>query len=217
MNTITSGDFSIITRTGDDKMRRQMQPLHLNKQPFGMDKHMFKSIIIFGVLSGLAIVATFSISTFVGYESEQMAILEWMGYLIMIVALSLIFLGVKRIRDNDLGGVISFLTALKAGVGIAAVAGVIYVVGWEANLAATGNQFIEEYTQSIIEQRQAEGLSEEEMQAVYTEMEEMKTQYNKTLPRLFMTFLEIFPVGLLIALISAAILRRSEVLPAQST
>lgn len=178
---------------------------------------MSKTILIFGVLSGLAIVATIALSLVAGFTSEHVAALEWLGYLIMIIALSLIFVGVKRIRDKDLGGVINFWTALKAGLGIAVVASAIYVVGWEINLSVTDYQFIEDYTQSIIDQRETEGLSEEEMQAVYVEMEEMKTQYNKVLPRLFMTFLEIFPVGLLISLIAAAVLRRSEVLPAHST
>lgn len=175
---------------------------------------MIKSIIIFGVLAGLAIVATIALSLVAGFTSEHVAALEWLGYLIMIVALSLIFLGVKRIRDNDLGGVISFWTALRAGLGIAVVASVIYVIGWEVNLAVTDYKFIEDYTQSIIDQRQAEGLSEEEMQAVYVEMEDMKVQYGKVVPRLFMTFLEIFPVGLLISFVAASFLRRSEVLPA---
>ena len=175
---------------------------------------MLKTIVIFGVLAGLAIVATIALSLVAGFSSEHVAALEWLGYLIMIVALSLIFLGVKRIRDNDLGGVISFWTAVKAGLGIAVVASFIYVIGWEANLALTDHQFIEDYPQSIIDQRRAEGLSEEEMLEVYTEMEEMKANYNRLLPRMFMTFLEIFPVGLLIAFISAFFLRKSEVLPA---
>ena len=40
----------------------------------------------------------------------------------MIVALSVIFLGVKRYRDQELGGVIRFGTAFMLGLGIAAVA-----------------------------------------------------------------------------------------------
>ena len=42
----------------------------------------------------------------------------------------------------------------------------------------------------------------------------MKIQYADPLFRLPITFLEIFPVGLLISLISAAILRNPGVLPA---
>ena len=48
-------------------------------------------------------------------------------------------------------------------------------------------------------------------------MEQFKEQYRNPLFRVPVTFLEIFPVGLLIALISAAVLRNSRVLPAAAS
>ena len=47
-------------------------------------------------------------------------------------------------------------------------------------------------------------------------MEKFKQQYANPLFRVPATFLEIFPVGLLISLISAAVLRNSKILPAQA-
>jgi lipopolysaccharide export LptBFGC system permease protein LptF len=44
----------------------------------------------------------------------------------------------------------------------------------------------------------------------------MKDAYRNPLFRLPMTFAEIFPMGLLIALISAAILRNPKILPARA-
>ena len=44
----------------------------------------------------------------------------------------------------------------------------------------------------------------------------MRTQYANPLFRLPMTFIEIFPVGLLVALVSAALLRNPSFLPARS-
>ncbi len=46
-------------------------------------------------------------------------------------------------------------------------------------------------------------------------METFKAQYANPLFRLPMTFIEIFPVGVLVSLISAAILRNPRVLPAR--
>ena len=43
-------------------------------------------------------------------------------------------------------------------------------------------------------------------------MDGFKEQYAKPLYRMSVTFLEIFPLGLLIALLSAAVLRNSKVL-----
>ena len=45
-------------------------------------------------------------------------------------------------------------------------------------------------------------------------MNELEARYANPLFRLPMTFLEIFPVGLLVALAAAAMLRNSKVLPA---
>ena len=109
---------------------------------------------------------------------------------------------------------IRFGTATKVGLGITLIASLIYVVVWEINLSLTDYAFIDQYTESILESKRQEGLSGEAMAAAEAEMEAMKTTYANPLFRLPMTFLEIFPVGLLISLLSAAILRNRKVLPA---
>ncbi len=131
----------------------------------------------------------------------------------MLVALSVIFIGIKRYRDHHLGGVIRFTTGLQIGIGIAAVAGVIYVGCWEVYLSMTDHAFIGQYAASIIAETQAAGVTGADLEAVILKMEKMQTNYANPLFRLPMTFLEIFPVGLVIALISSAILRNSRVLP----
>ena len=84
-------------------------------------------------------------------------------------------------------------------------------------LAVTDHAFIEEYTQSVIEQKRAEGVTGAELAQVVEEQEAMKENYAKLYYRLPITFIEIFPVALLITLISAAILRKREVMPAHAT
>ena len=81
----------------------------------------------------------------------------------MVLALSLIFFGVKRLRDRELGGVIRFVPALLAGLGISAVAGVIYAIGWEITLAATDFAFIDSYSNAAIEAARAKGASPAEV------------------------------------------------------
>ncbi len=139
---------------------------------------------------------------------------EWVGYLIMIVALSMIFVGIKRYRDRELGGVIKFGTAIFLGLGITLVASVIYVAVWEVNLELTDHAFIDQYTESIIAGKQAEGVEGAELEALTAEMATLKQRYANPLFRVPMTFLEIFPVGLLISLLAAAVLRNSRFLPA---
>lgn len=179
---------------------------------------MKKTILVYGIIAGTIIIASMILSLAVNTvgESESFSkfAMELLGYLIMIIAFSAIFIGVKRYRDQDQGGVINFPQALKVGLGITAVASVVYVVAWEINLAVTDYAFISEYAASIIKAKQESGLSDAEMAEVISEMDGLKEQYANPMFRVPMTFLEILPVGLVISLASAAALRKSDVLPA---
>lgn len=175
---------------------------------------MKKIILTYGVISGAVIIGTILLSlAWASGDSSSMSSLEWVGYLVMIVALSVIFVGVKRYRDQELGGIIRFKTAFLVGLGITAVASVIYVAAWEVNLALTDYAFMDQYSASLIEAKKAEGASEAEVQELAAKMEEMKESYANPLFRVPITLLEIFPVGLLVSLIAAAVLRKHRVLP----
>ncbi|HYI42389.1 MAG TPA: DUF4199 domain-containing protein, partial [Sphingomicrobium sp.] len=123
----------------------------------------------------------------------------WFGYLVMLVALSLIFTGVKRYRDVECGGVIRFSRALGLGLAMAVVAAVIYVVGWELFLAVTGRDFMADYTASMIDNMRADGASAAQIAATEAHMREFGLKYRDPLFRTPVTFAEIFPVGVLVA------------------
>lgn len=171
---------------------------------------MKRTILFFGIAAGLLVTVPMCLMI-ANSEPGSAAQSLFTGYLIMLLALSLVFFGVKRLRDRDLGGVIRFLPALLAGLGISAVAGVIYVIGWEISLAVTDYAYIESYTASAVEAARAKGP------AAVAEVVAQMDAYRNNLPvRLAFTFIEIFPVGLLVSLISAALLRNSRFLPARS-
>jgi hypothetical protein len=140
----------------------------------------------------------------------------WFGYLVMLVALSLIFVGVKRYRDVECGGVIRFGRAFALGVGIAAVAAVIYALGWEIYQATSGVDFMADYSRSVIDGMRESGASQAAILAKTAELGSLAESYRNPLFRLPMTFIEIFPVGLLVALVSAALLRNPKLLPARA-
>ena len=80
--------------------------------------------LVFGAFAGIAMAFPMLLAlSFAG--SEHLMASETLGYLIMLIALSLIFVGVKRYRDDALGGVIRFPRALLLGLMISAVAAVI--------------------------------------------------------------------------------------------
>ena len=174
---------------------------------------MFRKILSYGVVAGLFVgVCLSAVVTLAGeHQSNGMAI----GYLIMLVGLGAVFVGIKRYRDQDLGGVIRFWPAFALGLGISAVAGVLYVIAWESTVALTHMDFATVYANAMIEQERAKGVSAEALARFTTEMEQFKVQYANPFFRLPMTFAEIFPVGVLVSLVSAGLLRSSRFLPAR--
>ena len=167
---------------------------------------MLKKILFYGLIAGL--VAGGALSFIVlGFADSESSHSMLVGYLTMLVAFTAVFVGIKRYREIDLGGVIRFWPAFGMGVAMSVVAGILYVAAWETSLRITGTDFAGGYANTLIEQRKAEGASADELAKFTAEMEEFKTQYADPLFRLPMTFVEIFPVGVLVSLVSAGLLR----------
>lgn len=171
-------------------------------------------VLIYGAIAGSITIAVIA-STFV-FDLPDHLHSEWFGYLVMLAAMSLIFVGVKRYRDVECGGTIRFVPALMVGLGIAVVAGLFYVAGWEGYLATTDGNFIADYAASMLSDMRASDASEAEIAATQAEMQPYIEAYAHPLSRMGITFVEIFPVGLLVALISAIALRNPRVFPARA-
>lgn len=175
---------------------------------------MLRAALIYGAISGSIVITTMivgmSFADDNGYSGGEI-----FGYTIMIVALTLIFIGVKRYRDRDLGGVIKFGPAFGLGLAIASIAGVFYVIGWEIHLAMTDYAFMDEYSKGLIAAKEKAGVTGAQLRDYIAEVNKTMEQYKNPLFRLPITFLEIFPVGLVVALISAAILRNPKAFPAR--
>jgi hypothetical protein len=99
--------------------------------------------LVYGLMSGLVLGALFL--AIILFAQGTMFASVWFGYLVMLIALVFVFVGVKRYRDIECGGVVRFLPALLLGLAIALVAALIYILTWEAYLAATHYSFIDRY------------------------------------------------------------------------
>ena len=175
---------------------------------------MGKYALVYGLIGGAIVSTSFLVGYFTGMEHGDHSLIT--GYLIMIVALSMIFIGIKRYRDQICGGVIKFAPAFLLGMMISIVAGLCYVAGWEWYMAATDYSFMSSYVDQMIEAKRAAGLAGEALETEIAKLRKLEVDYANPAFRLPMTFLEIFPVGLLITLLSAAILRNPKVLPARA-
>ena len=175
---------------------------------------MGRIIGVYGVIGGLIVAIGMQISIHLVPEGGSTGMV--IGYLTMLVSLTTVFLGVKRYRDMEKGGVIGFLPALLVGLCIAGVASLFYVLAWEIYMYQTNYTFIDEYTATLIKRMQGEGKPVAEIAAFAAQMNEMKASYANPAFRMLMTFAEIAPVGLVVAIVSAAVLRNSRILPARA-
>ncbi|HEY1614378.1 MAG TPA: DUF4199 domain-containing protein [Rhizomicrobium sp.] len=175
---------------------------------------MLRKILFYGLIAGLIVGIPLSalVVTMNGHEMHYGMLI---GYTTMLIALSTVFIAIKQHRDNDLGGVIGFWPALGLGLGISFVASLIYVAVWETTVALMHLDFASGYAKSMIAQKKASGVMGPALAKFTAEMEQFKVQYANPLYRLPMTFIEIFPVGVLVSLASAGMLRFSNVLPAR--
>ncbi|WP_340646909.1 DUF4199 domain-containing protein [Phenylobacterium sp.] len=174
---------------------------------------MTRIILTYGLISGVVAIIGILASIMMSGGSHGSVVV---GYLIMLVALSSILVAVKQYRDGVLGGVIKFRTAFLMGLGIAALASLAYVAVWEIYLALTHYRFMPEMVAETLAAKRAAGVSGAAYAKLATEMEAMAKAYENPLYRMPMTALEIFPVGLLVALVSAGLLRMPGFLPARS-
>lgn len=178
---------------------------------------MRKVVLTFGLISG-ALVTFFGLmnvsllkSGVLNFDNSEIT-----GYGSMIVALSMVFFGIKSFRDKHQNGVIKFGKAFAVGILITLVASAFYVAGWETyyqsddELRAT---FMDQYAEHSLNKLRESGATEAQIESASQEMSKMKELYDILILRLAITLVEILPVGLIITLISAAILKKKEILP----
>lgn len=167
----------------------------------------WKTAFIYGGLAGFLIISVM-VSGFLVFGLQSTAGSQAFGFLLMFFILSLIFFGMKRFRDLEQGGIIKFSQALLLGMAMSLFAGLAYIIVWEIYLAMTDSRFIQIYTDQLIEQQKSKGISSESLADFIEKMNEMKENYAKPGYRIPLTFLEIFPMGFIVSLISALSLHR---------
>jgi hypothetical protein len=176
---------------------------------------MLKTILAYGAIAGLIVGVPLTALT-LSMSGEHM--MKWgmlVGYATMLLAFTTIFVAIKRRRDGEGGGVIRFWPAFGLGLGVAFVAGIFYVAAWEIGQALSGADFAAVYSRAMIDQQRAAGVSGAALARYAAQMEDFRRSYANPLFRLPMTFIEIFPVGVLVSLVAAALLRNPRFLAAR--
>ena len=133
---------------------------------------------------------------------------EIVGYAGMVLAFVMVFVGIRSYRENAGGGAITFGKAFKVGIVITLIACAVYVITWEIVYFNFVPDFGEKYAARVVKQMQADGATVAAVAAKQKQLVEFGKLYKNPLINAGVTFLEVFPVGLIVTLVSAAILRR---------
>jgi amino acid transporter len=165
---------------------------------------MRKNVLIFGLILGTILCINMLIMVNMMYTNPEFKSNDLLGYVAMVVIFSLIFFGVRNYRNKVLDGVISFGKAFKTGLLIAVVASTLYVVVWLFYYYLFVPDFIDKYTAHVLHQC----TTEAEMATKSKEMANFKELYDNPLFVVLITYSEVLPIGLVITLISAFILKR---------
>jgi Protein of unknown function (DUF4199) len=169
---------------------------------------MKRNVWIFGTIAGLIITSYALYMVRECYTNPDMQANDVVGYAGMIAVFSLVFVGIKNYRDKYTGGIISFGHAFKTGLYITLIASGIYVVVWLIDYYIFVPDFLDKYIPHVLKEATRKGATEAELQEKAAEMANFKEMYKNPLFVVVVTFLEVFPVGLIVALISALILKR---------
>lgn len=158
-------------------------------------------------LAGGVFVSIFMV-ILVNYCDTQHAVTNMLiTYTAMIVAFSVIFVAIKKERDNN-GGVITFGKALRIGLTITLITSTIYTVVWLVDFYVFMPDFIDKYTDHIIQQLKASHLSPRVLKEKIDQANRDKAMYNSPIGQILEPYMEILPVGILVSLIAALILKR---------
>lgn len=168
---------------------------------------MKKTVLTFGLIGGVIIAAmmfaTLPFIDKIGFDKGEIV-----GYTTMILAFLLVFFGVRSYRENVGGGRITFGRAFAVGILITLVVCVCYVVAWEILYFKFMPDFADKYASYAIEKVRASGASQQVIDAKLEQMKSFKAMYDNPFINAAITFVEPFPIGLIVTLISAAFLRK---------
>ena len=164
---------------------------------------MKKTILTFGLISGgmmtVMMFATLPFTDSAWLQAHSMVV----GYTTMVLSFMLVFFGIRSYRENIGGGTITFGRAFAVGILITLISSILYVITWEVMYFGVPS-FGEKFMTMCVAHIKNSGASPE---AIQTQLNQLKYLDNPFI-NAALTFTEPFPVGLIITLVSALILRK---------
>ena len=171
---------------------------------------MKKTVLTFGLISGAISAATMLVTLpfvdKIGFEKGEI-----LGYTVMVLSALMVFFGVRSYRENAGGGRLTFGRGFAVGLLITLISSACYVATWEVVYYKLMPDFADKYAAHMVERAKASGASQQKIDEQVQQAKQFKQMYDNPVNNVALTFMEVFPVGLVVTLVSAGILRKVRV------
>lgn len=173
---------------------------------------MKKTITVFGLIAGIILsVFLFASAPFMKHvDADSMATSMFINYTVQLLSFSLIFFAVRQYRDNYNHGAIPFGRAFGIGLWISIIGSAFYILTWAVIYNFIVPDFMDTMCKAQIDSALKYGASAAEIAEIRQQIADGKQMYSTWYGFAGITFLEIFPTGLLVSLVSALILKRKQ-------
>lgn len=167
---------------------------------------MKKIVITCGLIAGAILCIVMVTSTAMCYSRSDFEGNMLLGYASMVLAFSVIFVGIKNYRDKFNSGIITFGKAFKIGLYISLVASTCYVAVWLVEYYVFIPDFMDKFSAHLMKSTQ--GKSQVEIDKQVNQIATYKEMYKNPLFVILLTYSEVLPIGVVISLICSLILKR---------
>lgn len=165
---------------------------------------MKKIIWIHGLIIGILLSTNAIIMMTMMVNGTFMKGNDALGYAVLIAMFSIIYFGIRKYRNLYTNGAFPFGKAFKIGAMIALVASSMYVLFGLGYYYLFVPEFLDAYIQYVLDQC----TSPEELAEKSVQMANFKEMHQNPVFAILVSYMEVLPLGLIVALVSALILKR---------
>lgn len=170
---------------------------------------MLKYVLKYSLISCGVLVVINLASLLMGRPTpDTYAISEVIGYAIIIVSLSVMFFGIRRYRDRELDGKITFWKAFGFGMAITTFAAVTFGLYNWVYIKVIYPDFITDYVKYSKEQIMNSGLSQAEIEKNLHYLQDMSGLYSNVWFQNFIMFATVLAIGIVMSILASLILKR---------
>jgi Protein of unknown function (DUF4199) len=167
---------------------------------------MKKVIWIYGLVVGTALSIFVIIMMNMMVNNKHTKGNDVIGYAYLIAMFSIVFFGIRKCKSSYSNGIISFGKAFKIGTLIALIGSSMYVLFSLGYYYLFVPEFLDAYIQNVLNNC----TSPEQLAAKTKEMANFKEMYKNPFFAILVTYMEVLPIGLVVALISSLILKTNK-------